>query len=229
MSDRFAAEALPIEERAALALQLRSASVRDVAVMNAFERVPREFFTPHRFRDLANRNMALPIGCGQTMPAPADLARRLEALGAAPDHRVLEIGAGSGYSAAVLSRLAKEVMSIERFETLAIEAASRLSALAIGNALVLCADGLAPARSMGLFDRIIIHLSLDEPPMAVLDLLAPGGVMVFGRFLAPPPPGARREARLIRLERSANGELFSETDKGPCRLRAAFKGRALAL
>jgi hypothetical protein len=53
--------------------------------------------------------------------------------------------------------------------------------------------------------------------------------MVFGRFLAPPPPGARREARLIRLERSANGELFSETDKGPCRLRAAFKGRALAL
>jgi protein-L-isoaspartate(D-aspartate) O-methyltransferase len=141
---------------------------------------------------------------------------------------VLEIGAGSGYSAAILSRLAKEVMSIERFETLAIEAASRLSALAIGNAMVLCADGLAPARSMGLFDRIIIHLALEETPIAVLNLLTPGGVMVFGRFLAA-TPGARREARLIRLERSANGGTFSETDKGPCRLSAACAGRALAL
>ncbi len=202
--------------------------MRDAAVMGAFEQVPRELFTPHRFRDLANRNMALPIGCGQTMPAPADLARRLEALGAGPEHRVLEIGAGSGYSAAVLSRVAKEVMSIERFETLAIEAASRLSSLGIDNAVVVCGDGLAPARSMGLFDRVIMHLSLEEPPMAVLNVLAPGGVMVFGRFLAA-TPGARREARLIRLERSATSDMFSETDKGPCRLSAAFAGRALAL
>ena len=74
MSAAFGGEPPPLEARAALALQLRRASVRDVAVMNAFERVPRELFAPHRFRDLANRNMALPIGCGQTMPAPADLA-----------------------------------------------------------------------------------------------------------------------------------------------------------
>ncbi len=228
MSAAFGGEPPPLEARAALALQLRRASVRDVAVMNAFERVPRELFAPHRFRDLANRNMALPIGCGQTMPAPADLAWRLDLLGARPEHRALEIGAGSGYSAAVLSRLAKEVMSIERFETLAIEAASRLATLAVGNALVLCDDGLAPARSMGRFDRIIIHLSVDEPPKAVLDLLAPGGVMVFGRF-APRVGSGRRQSRLIRMERSANGQHFSETDKGPCRLGAACAGRALAL
>jgi len=73
--------------------------------------------------------MALPIACGQTMPAPADLARRIDALGAGPSISVLEIGAGSGYGTAVLSRLAKEVVSIERFETLAIEASGRLSAL----------------------------------------------------------------------------------------------------
>ena len=185
MSQSFGTEPLPVEQRAALALQLRGASVRDVAVMGAFERVPRELFAPHRFRDLANRDMALPIACGQTMPAPADLARRIDALGAGPQHRVLEIGAGSGYGTAVL-------------------------------------------RSMGLFDRIIMHLSVEDPPMAVLDLLAPGGVMVFGRFLAS-APGQRRRSRLIRLERSANGEMFSETDRGPCRLSGAITGRALSL
>ncbi len=190
MSESFGTEPLPVEQRAALALRLRAASVRDVAVMGAFERVPRELFAPHRFRDLANRDMALPIACGQTMPASADLARRVEALGAGPEHRVLEIGAGSGYGAAVLSRLAKEVVSMERFETLAIEASGRLSALAIHNARVICEVGLAPARSMGLFDRIIMHLSLEEPPMAVLDLLAPGGVMCSGAFSRAPPASA---------------------------------------
>ena len=141
---------------------------------------------------------------------------------------MLEIGAGSGYGTAILSRLAREVASVERFETLAIEASGRLSALAIHNARVLCEDGLAPARSMGLFDRIIMHLSVEDPPMAVLDLLAPGGVMVFGRFLAS-APGQRRRSRLIRLERSTNGEMFSETDRGPCRLSGAIAGRALSL
>jgi protein-L-isoaspartate(D-aspartate) O-methyltransferase len=219
---------LSVEARAALALRLRGASVRDVAVMTAFEHVPRELFAPHRFRDLANRDMALPIACGQTMPAPADLARRIETLGAGPEHRVLEIGAGSGYGSAVLSRLAKEVVSIERFETLAIEASGRLAALEIQNARVLCGDGLAPARALGLFDRVIIHLSLEEAPMAVLELLAPGGVMVFGRFLAS-APGERRRSRLIRLERSVNGQTFSETDRGFCRLCGAVAGRALSL
>ena len=205
MSQSFGTEPLPVEQRAALALQLRGASVRDVAVMGAFERVPRELFAPHRFRDLANRDMALPIAAARPS-STADLARRIDALGVGPQHRVLEIGAGSGYGAAVLSRLAKEVVSVERFETLAIEASGRLSALAIHNARVFCEDGLAPARSMGLFDRIIMHLSVEDPPMAVLDLLAPGGVMVFGRFLAS-APGQRRRSRLIRLERSANGDV----------------------
>lgn len=225
MSGALGAEQLPVEQRAALALQLRGASVRDVAVMSAFERVPRELFVPHRFRDLANRNMALPIACGQTMPAPAELARRLDALSVGPEHRVLDIGSGSGYAAAGPSRLAREVVSLERYETLAIEAATRLSALSIANARVLRADGLAPARTLGSFDRIVMHVSVAEPPKAVLDLLAPGGVMVFGRLL----PGARREVRLVRLERSASGEIFAETDKGPCRLTLAVAGPALAL
>ena len=220
-------EPLPVEARAALALQFRSACVRDVAVMRAIERVPRELFSPHRFRDLANRNMALPIGCGQTMPAPADLARRFEALGARPEHRVLEVGAGSGYSAAVLSRLAKEVMSIERFETLAIEAASRFRPCRRQRASVLRRMDSRPARSMGQFDRIIIHLSLEETAEGGAGTARAGrrhGVRAIFPLAAP----ARQRARLIRLERIRHGRISIETD-GATAAGAGLRGPALAL
>jgi protein-L-isoaspartate(D-aspartate) O-methyltransferase len=226
MSETFGMEPLPVEARAALALQLRSAGVRNVSVMRAIERVRRELFSPHRFRDLSNRNLALPIDCGQTMPAPAELGRWLEALAVKPEHRVLEVGSGSGYSAAVLAQLAREVVSIERYETLAIEAKSRLAALSIANAQVLFGDGLAPDPALGPFDRIILHMSLEETPAALAQRLAPGGVMVFGRFL-PVAIGARRRARLIRLERM--GSQFDETDRGECRQGAGLSGPALVL
>ena len=98
MSAEPAAEA-DVERRAALLLQLRRAGVRDVAIMRAIERAPREVFAPHRFRDLAEREISLPIGCGQSMPSAADLGRRIEALGVLSHHRVLEVGSGSGYGA----------------------------------------------------------------------------------------------------------------------------------
>lgn len=217
-----------IEERAALLLQLRRAGVRDIAIMRAFEAVPRGFFTPHRFRDLAARNMALPIGCGQTTPAPATLARRLEALGVEPRHRVLEIGTGSGYGAAVLARLAREVVSIERYETLAIEATKRLASLDIGNVRVLFADGLAPEPALGPFDRVILHMSFQRAPQAVLELLAPGGVAVFGRIEPPAVDRQRSVERLWRVRRDSDA-VWSETDLGPCRLGAVLERRALAL
>jgi protein-L-isoaspartate(D-aspartate) O-methyltransferase len=229
VSGSLAPEPLPIEARAALALQLRISSVRDVAVMRAIEQAPRALFAPHRFRDLAARNMALPIGCGQTMPAPAELGRRLEVLSVRTEHRVLEIGTGSGYGAAVLSRIVRDVVSIERYETLAVGAASRLESLAVENVRVLFADGLAPTGALGVFDRIILHMSLKEPPKALLDLLAPGGVMVFGRRSAAPAAGKGERPRLIRLESAATGSTFVETDRGACRLGAAQPGRALAL
>jgi protein-L-isoaspartate(D-aspartate) O-methyltransferase len=217
-----------IEARAALLLQLRRAGVRDLAIMRAFESAPREFFTPHRFRDLAPRNMALPIGCGQTMPAPAALARRLEALGVLPHHRVLEIGTGSGYSAAILARLAREVVSIERFETLAIEATKRLAALDIANVRVLFADGLSPDPSLGPFDRIVLHMSFRDPPQSVLDLLAPEGAAIFGRA-SPPDKDEGRATESLRLLRREKDSIWTETDLGPCRLGAALTGSASAL
>lgn len=216
-----------IEARAALLLQLRRAGVRDIAIMRAFESVPRAFFAPHRLRDLAERNIALPIGCGQTMPAPAALARSVEALAVEPHHRVLEIGTGSGYSAAVLSRLAREVVSIERFETLAIEATKRLASLDIDNVRVLFGDGLAPDASLGPFDRVILHVSLARAPQAALELLSPGGVAIFGRLEAS--TGEERGAERLWRSRRNGDAVWTEVDLGPCRLGAALERQALAL
>lgn len=216
-----------VEARAALMLQVRRAGVRDLAVMRAIESVPREFFAPYRFRDLADRNIALPIGCGQIMPSAADLAQRFEALGVERQHRVLEVGAGSGYGAALLSKLAREVVSLERFQTLAIEAGKRLEQLSVTNALVMFADGLAPPHSLGLFDRIVVHMSVEAPPQTLLQALAPRGVLLYG-LLQPAKEGERRGERLIRLTREADGTL-RDADVGSCRLGAALTGVAQAL
>ncbi len=195
--------------------------------MRAIERVPRRLFAPHRFRDLSNRNMALPIGCGQTMPAAADLAWRLETLNILPQHRVLEIGSGSGYGTTVLSLLANDVESMERFETLAIAAKARLESLGVANARVSCGDGFSLGRTGGLYDRIVLHVALDALPTVFLALLKPDGVIGFGRR-APSIGGAGSRVRWARIELKPEGERV-ETDLGPCRLAGAFVGRAKAL
>lgn len=222
--ERGAAE---IEERAALLLTLRQAGVRDLSVLRAIEATPREAFAPYRFRDLANRNLSLPIGCGQTMSRPVELAQRLEALRVGRGHRVLEIGAGSGYGAAALAQLAREVVSLERFETLAIEASRRLVSHGAANAKAIYADGLDPPRELGRFDRIIVQASVIAAPAALIEMLAPGGVMLFARR-EHATAGARAKERLIKVDRLENGEL-RETDFGPCRLGPAIPGLAQAL
>lgn len=226
MSEPAAAKAA-FEARAALLLAVRRAGVRDISVMRAFEAVPREAFAPFKFRDLANRNLALPLGCGQTMSRPADLGRRIEALRVGKGHRVLEVGTGSGYGTAILARLAWEVVSIERFETLAIEAARRLAAFGAANATVSHADGLAPDPTLGEFDRIIIEGALDAPPQAMISLLSPGGTLVYARH-APFEGEKRSHQRLIKVDRIDGGEL-RESDLGLHRLGAAAAGLAKAL
>lgn len=164
-----------LEARAALLLALRQSGVRDVDVLRAIETVPREIFVPYRLRDLAARNCPLPIACGQTMEAPGELAAALAALQLHPSHSVLEIGAGSGYSTAVLARLAREVVSFERFSTLAVEARARLEQMGVVNAIVECGDGLADPEKLGRFDRILVHAVLDAPPAGLIGALAPDG------------------------------------------------------
>ena len=220
MSAEPAAAEADVERRAALLLQLRRAGVRDVAIMRAIERAPRAVFAPHRFRDLAEREISLPIGCGQSMPSAADLGRRIEALRVLGHHRVLEVGSGSGYGAAVLAQLAREVVSLERFASLAAEAAARLESAGVANARVLHADGFAPPDELGAFDRIILHVVVREPPQALIERLAPGGLMLFGRV-------ADGKSRIVRLERTEEG--FRETQLGPCRLPLAASGVAARL
>ena len=103
-------------------MDLRARGIQDLNLLRALEIVPREIFVPHRFADLARRPISLPLRCGQTLPEPWLAARMIEALAPARDHRVLEIGTGSGYATALLARLSREVLSIERFQSLAIEA-----------------------------------------------------------------------------------------------------------
>lgn len=222
-----AAPAAAFEERAALLLAVRRAGVRDISVMRAIEAVPREAFTPYRFRDLANRDMSLPIGCGQTMSRPSDLARRIEALRVGRGHRVLEVGAGSGYGTAILARLGREVVTLDRFSTLAIEAARRLSGLGVANAVAMQGDGLAPDPGLGDFDRILVQAALEGPPADLVRRLAPGGALIY--VSSEKRAGEKRSRqRLIKVDRDENGE-SRETDLGAHSLGVAACGLAKAL
>jgi protein-L-isoaspartate(D-aspartate) O-methyltransferase len=213
-------DASDIEARGALLLALRQAGVRDVDVLRAIETIPREIFVPYRLRDLAARNCPLPIACGQTMEAPGVLASMLEALDLHPAQRLMEIGAGSGYSTAVLSRLVREVVSFERFNSLALEARARLEQLGVVNAAVFCADAMAQPENFGRFDRILVHARLAETPGRLLGALAPGGKLLCA-LAATDGQGA--ELVLINAHDGAPQPL------GPARLGAVLGGVAAAL
>ena len=205
-------------------MMLRARGIQDLNLLRAVETVPREIFVPHRFADLARRPVALPLRCGQTLPEPWLAARMIEALELAPHHRVLEIGTGSGYAAALLARLAREVLSIERFKTLAIEAEERLSQLAITNAAVVFGDGLAISPSTGPFDRIIVQGVLAEVPENLLAALGEEGVLVAAR----PDPAAPRRQQVVRITRNEAAGIDT-SPVCPCQLQALLPGEAAAL
>jgi len=127
----------------------------------------------------AYADQALPISCGQTISQPYVVAYMSEQLRVQPRHRVLEIGTGSGYQAAVLSRLAREVVSVERYRTLGDRARERLHALNYSNVDVVVGDGLVAAAERGPFDRIMVTAAAEAIPQLLVDLLANDGVMVL--------------------------------------------------
>lgn len=184
------------EETVAFLLGLRERGIRDTALLRAMELAPRDLFAPRRFSDLARADISLPLSCGQTMTAPSIIARMLVALQVEPGHRVFEVGAGSGYVSAVLARLAGEVISTERYRTLALAAAERLATLGLDNVLVLPADGLTGEAATGRpFDRILLNGTVDgEFPPALLHALGAEGVLVGARMIDGEP-------RLVRVTR----------------------------
>lgn len=165
-----------------LLLRLRAMNL-PMPVMAAFEAVPRQNFAPVMHLDASYGAGQLPIECGQTMTSPDTIARILAALNVEKSHRVLEIGAGSGYQAALLGHLAGKVISVERYRTLADKARLRLEILGVDNVIVEFADG-REGRPGEMFDRIISNCAYGEPPRHFLDQLAPGGLAI-----APVGPG----------------------------------------
>ncbi len=212
------------EAKAAFVLRLRARGIRDLALLRALEKVPREIFVPHRFVDLARRDLSLPIGCGQTLSEPWLVARMIEALAPAPHHRVLEIGTGSGYATAILAELAHEVLSIERFQSLAIAARLRLESLGVANAAIVFGDGLSIPRDAGSFDRILVHGRLEAVPLRLVEALATDGRMVMARS---DPDVASRQI-LVEMSRR-DDDSFAERPCGTCRLQAVVPGIARIL
>ena len=160
-------------------LAMRRRGIGDATVLRALDEVPREHFVAAEFEDTAYSDRALPIACGQTISQPYVVAYMTEQLDVRPQHRVLEIGTGSGYQAAILSRLAQEVVSIERYRTLAEAARSRLATLGYQNVEIRTDDGLVGAPDKAPFDRIIVTTAAETVPEALVEQLADGGIMVL--------------------------------------------------
>jgi protein-L-isoaspartate(D-aspartate) O-methyltransferase len=178
-------------------LGLRKRGISDAAVLRAMDEVPREHFVDKPFLDSAYADQALPIACGQTISQPYVVAYMSEHLRVQGDHRVLEIGTGSGYQAAVLSRLARDVISIERYRTLAETARNRLASLGYDNVEVRVGDGLTGVPERAPFDRIIITAAAETVPDALVGQLAVGGVMLLP---LGPHAGAQQLVRLTKDE-----------------------------
>jgi protein-L-isoaspartate(D-aspartate) O-methyltransferase len=160
-------------------LTLRRRGISDAAVLRAMDQVPREHFVEPSHAALAYADQALPISCGQTISQPYVVAYMTEQLNVQPQHRVLEVGTGSGYQAAVLSRLAREVITVERYRTLAESARGRLAALGYTNVQVHVADGLNGLPERAPYDRIMVTAAAEAVPQALIEQLADPGVMVL--------------------------------------------------
>jgi protein-L-isoaspartate(D-aspartate) O-methyltransferase len=180
-------------------LGLRRRGISDPAVLRAMDEVPREHFVENSFIESAYADQALPIACGQTISQPYVVAFMSEHLGVQPSHRVLEVGTGSGYQAAILSRLAREVVSVERYRTLAETARTRLRTLGYDNVDVRVGDGLAGVPDRAPYDRIIVTAAAEAIPDSLVSELAEGGVMVL-----PLGPHAGPQ-QLIKLTKGEQG------------------------
>ena len=185
--------------------QIAARGITDARVLGAMRTVPRHAFVPETWRAYAYGDTALPIGMEQTISQPFIVASMTEAAEIGPDDRVLEIGTGSGYQAAVLAELTPHVYTIEIVEELAVTAKALLERLGYTTIRCRTGDGYAGWPDAAPFDAILVTAAPDEPPPALLEQLRPGG-----RMIIPLDRGAAAQA-LVRITKSASGEIESET------------------
>jgi protein-L-isoaspartate(D-aspartate) O-methyltransferase len=185
--------------------QIRQRGVTDARVLAVMRSVPRERFVPAEVRDQAYDDGPLPIGSGQTISQPYIVAYMTEALKVEPSHKVLEVGTGSGYQAAVLSELVREVYTIEIVPELARRAETILRSLNKTNVHVRAGDGYAGWPEQAPFDRIIVTAAPEEVPRPLIDQLAPGGLLVA-------PVGAQGAAQWMTIvEKTSRGVVERRT------------------
>jgi protein-L-isoaspartate(D-aspartate) O-methyltransferase len=173
----------------------------DPKVLDAMRKVPRHLLVPQEMRGQAYRNTPLPIGYGQTISQPYIVALMTDLLAAKPGHKVLEVGTGSGYQAAVLAHLAGQVYTIEIVEQLARRAAGQLKALGYANVTVRSGDGYAGWPAHAPFDRIIVTAGANHVPKPLVDQLKPGGIMVI------PVGNDSNELQLTVLTKDSKGRI----------------------
>ena len=189
--------------------RLAAGGIDDPRVLEAFLSVPRHRLVSEALHDRAYDDVALPIGERQTISAPGIVAAMTQALALQGRETVLEIGTGSGYQAAILSRLAARVVSIERVGRLAARARRDLDARGVSNVVIYLGDGSLGRPADAPYDAIVVAAGGPEVPQPLLEQLAPGGRLVG-------PFGSREEQRLLRVHRAAGGTFHSEVI-GRCR------------
>ena len=212
---------LPIDDRegfAAFLLRLRGRGTVPKALIAAFEATPRRGFLAAHFHQLAWSDRMLPIECGEAIEGADMQAAVIAALAIESGNRVLEIGTGSGYTAAVMSRLAARIVTIDRYKTLVEQARQRFEALGIGNVVVRQADGSGGLPAEGPFDRIVAWAAFDSLPRFLLDQLSSGGIVI-----APigPEEGEQVLAKLTKV-----GSRFEREDIGLVRLQPILRSVA---
>jgi len=191
------------ERRQMVETQLIRRGIRDQSVIQAMLDVPRHLFVPDQLRKRAYHDGPLPIGEGQTISQPYVVALMTEALEPAPDNRILEIGTGSGYAAAVLSRVVAQVYSLERHGSLASQAVERFRVLGYKNIKVMVGDGTRGWPEEALFDGIVVTAGAPEVPKPLLNQLAGGGRLVI-------PVGRQGHQDLLRLRLQPDGSIATE-------------------
>ena len=177
--------------------------VRDARVLGAMREIPRHMFVPEHMKTQAYGDHALPIGAKQTISQPYVVARMTELLKVESGHSVLEVGTGSGYQTAILSKLARRVFSLERISDLAHHAIDRMRQLGLENVKIQTFDGTVGWSDMAPFDRILVTAGAPKAPQPLLEQLRPGGLLLI-------PEGGRDEQRLVVYRKLRQGVRRSE-------------------